>query len=194
MIPPTTTGASTPLSRSLLEHFGHELEVAPGQDRQTDHVDILVARRGGDLGGRRADAGVHHFEACISRRHGNLLGPVRMTVETGLSDEEPGRCARARPDGRHAAAASASSAPRWPIPPDTPVGARNSPKICRRVPAHSPVVPPAWARATVAGMTFRPDSAARRRSSSACETGRASRLWRHRRRPRAARLRQPDRL
>ena len=49
---------------------------------------------------------------------------------------------------------AASSAPRWPTPPLTPVGARYSPNTSRSAPAHSPVVPPAWARAMVAGMRF----------------------------------------
>ena len=65
------------------------------------------------------------------------------------------------------------------MPPDTPVGARYSPNTSRRAPAHSPVVPPAWARAMVAGMTFAPPSAARRSSSRADRTASASRDARH---------------
>ena len=58
--------------------------------------------------------------------------------------------------------------PRRPTPPLTPVGARNSPNTSRSAPAHSPVVPPAWARAMVASMMLPsgPSSAATRRSSS----------------------------
>ena len=61
--------------------------------------------------------------------------------------------------------------PRWPTPPLTPVGARYSPNTSRRAPAHSPVVPPAWARAMVAGMMFSVPSAARFSSSRARWTG-----------------------
>ena len=49
-----------------------------------------------------------------------------------------------------------------PTAAPTPVGARYSPNTSRRVPAHSPVVPPAWARAMVAGITLSPDAATRR--------------------------------
>ena len=59
----------------------------------------------------------------------------------------------------------ASVAP--PVAPATPVGARYSPKASRRVSAHSPVVPPAWARAMVASMMFSSVAATRASSSSA---------------------------
>ena len=48
----------------------------------------------------------------------------------------------------------------------TPVGARYSPNTSRSAPAHSPVVPPAWARAMVAGMTLSRSPRPHRRSSS----------------------------
>ena len=53
MIPPTTTGASTPISRSSSSTSGDELEVRAGEDRQADHVGVLVARRRRDLLGVR---------------------------------------------------------------------------------------------------------------------------------------------
>ena len=59
------------------------------------------------------------------------------------------------------------------------MGARYSPNTSRRAPAHSPVVPPAWARAMVAGMTFSPDTATRRSSSRARLTASVSRSARH---------------
>ena len=49
MIPPTTTGASTPGFAEQPHRLGHELEVRAREDRQPDHVDVLVARGGRDL-------------------------------------------------------------------------------------------------------------------------------------------------
>ncbi len=80
---------------------------------------------------------------------------------------------------RTLAAAPASSEPRCPSPPETPVGARYSPNTSRSAPAHSPVVPPACARAMVAGMRFSPDSAARLSSPNAACTPACGRAERH---------------
>ncbi len=69
--------------------------------------------------------------------------------------------------------------PPAPTAAPTPVGARYSPNTSRRRPAHSPVVPPAWARSTVAAMMFSPDSAAWRSWSSDRLTASLSRSARH---------------
>ena len=61
-----------------------------------------------------------------------------------------GRPARRPSTGRPAHRAAGTRCRGWPTPPLTPVGARYSPNTSRRAPAHSPVVPPAWARAMVA--------------------------------------------
>ena len=87
---------------------------------------------------------------------------------------------------RRAAAFTRSAMSRSPADPPpawtaalTPVGARYSPKTSRSAPAHSPVVPPAWARSIVAGMMFSPDSAAPRSWSSERLTASLSRSDRH---------------
>ncbi len=77
------------------------------------------------------------------------------------------------------ASTARNSAPRCPTPPPTPVGALYSPNTSRSAPAHSPVVPPAWARAMVAGMMFSVPSAALRSTSRARVTARPSRAERH---------------
>src|ERR1700720_3501799 len=65
---------------------------------------------------------------------------------------------RGGPSGRALAraATAASEAPNgWPTwAALIPVGARYSPNTWRSAPAHSPVVPPAWAKAMVAAMTL----------------------------------------
>ena len=91
MMPPTTTGASTPSAREQRDDLGHELEVAARQDRQADHVDVLVARRRRDLLGREADALVDDLHAGVAGGDGDLLGAVGVAVEAGLGHEEPGR-------------------------------------------------------------------------------------------------------
>ena len=91
MMPPTTTGASTPAARELGEGLGHERQVRARQDRQAHHVDVFVAGRGRDLGRAEADALVHDLHARVAGRDRDLLGAVGVTVEAGLADEEPDR-------------------------------------------------------------------------------------------------------
>ena len=90
MIPPSTTGASTPSAASRAEHVGHELEVGSGEDRQADHVGVLVACRGGDLLGGQADPGVDDFHPGVASGDGDLFGAVGVPVEAGLGDEQVG--------------------------------------------------------------------------------------------------------
>jgi hypothetical protein len=59
------------------------------------------------------------------------------------------------------------------------VGARYSPKLSRSAKPHSPVVTPALAQATEAGMTLRFSRAAARSSLSAAATAFGSRAARH---------------
>ena len=81
--------------------------------------------------------------------------PLEWPSRPGLATRSRGGppAMRLHPLG-HGVAARRSGGPRRPRP--TPVGARYSPNTSRRAPAHSPVVPPAWARAMVAGMMFSP--------------------------------------
>ena len=91
MMPPTTTGAVTPTASQLAQGLGHEVEMRTGEDREPDDVDVFVTGRGRDLRGREADALVHDLHAGITRRHRDLLGTVRVAVESGLADEDADR-------------------------------------------------------------------------------------------------------
>ena len=100
--------------------------------------------------GRESDALVDDLEAGVPGGHGDLFGPVGVTVQPRLGHQQPGwppgRLGQRPGPGHH----RAQLGPAVPdAAPDTPVGARYSPKTSRRPPAHSPVVPPAWARAMV---------------------------------------------
>ena len=67
MIPPTTTGTSTPSSRSRRDDLGDQLEVRAGEDREADDVDVLLEGRLGDLLGGQADALVDRPPCPTSR-------------------------------------------------------------------------------------------------------------------------------
>ena len=87
-MPPTTTGAPTPASRERCHDRGDQLAVRAGEDRQADHVDALLERRGCDLRGRQADPFIDHVHAGVARTDGDLLGTVGVAVEAGLADED----------------------------------------------------------------------------------------------------------
>ena len=59
-----------------------------GEDREPDHVHVLVARGGGDLLGRQADPLVDHLHADVAGADGDLLGAVRVPVEARLADQD----------------------------------------------------------------------------------------------------------
>ena len=88
MIPPTTTGASTPRSRSACHDARDQLQVRAAQDREPDDVDALLLGRGGDLRRRQADALVDDVQPDVARAHGDLLGAVGVAVEAGLADQD----------------------------------------------------------------------------------------------------------
>ena len=66
------------------------------ENRQADHIGVLVTRAGGDLLGCESDSGVDHFHAGVTRRHRDLFGTVGVAVETGLGHQQFGRSARNR--------------------------------------------------------------------------------------------------
>ena len=51
-------------------------------------MDAFLERSVDDLGRRQADAFIEHLHAAIPRPDGDLLGPVRVTVEAGLADQQ----------------------------------------------------------------------------------------------------------
>ena len=108
MIPPTTTGASTPASRRSCEGLRHQREVGAREDREADDVDVLVAGRGRDLGRREPDALVDDLHAGVAGRDRDLLGAVGVAVEAGLADEQPDRAARSRRRSRRTCSRTAS--------------------------------------------------------------------------------------
>ena len=101
MMPPTTTGTSTPVAAQAGQHLGDQVEVAARQDRKSDQVDILVPCHGGDLGGGLADALVDHLEAGVTGGQGDLLGAVAVTVQPGLGHQQPGWAPVARHESPH---------------------------------------------------------------------------------------------
>ena len=60
-------------------------------------MDALLQRGVGDAGGGEADALVDHLDAGIARGHGDLLGPVAVTVEARLAGQRPEAAAEGTP-------------------------------------------------------------------------------------------------
>ena len=167
------------------QHVGHQLGVPAGQDRQAHAVHVLGHRRGRDLRRGEPDAGVDHLEPGVAGPDGDLLDAVGVPVEAGLAQQQAqparpdlgrgGVCRLAdRGEREPAAAAAAENAP-------TPVGARYSPNTSRSAKAHSPVVTPARAQASVAAIRLTSGSSASALSrASAARTAAGSRRCRHR--------------
>ena len=146
MIPPTTTGASTPIVAQLRRATsGTSSRCEPDRiDRpitsgSSSRADAAICSSG------EADAGVDDLHAGVAGGDGDLLGAVGVAVEAGLGDEQLRRPAGAS-SARSSATAASSPAPA-PTAPPTPVGARYSPNTSRITAPHSPVVPPALASA-----------------------------------------------
>ncbi len=59
------------------------------EDREADHVDVLLDGRGGDLLGGETDPLVDDLHADVAGTDGDLLGAVGVAVEAGLGDEDP---------------------------------------------------------------------------------------------------------
>src|SRR6202000_1461564 len=68
--------------------LGDQLQVGAGEDREADHVDVLLQGRGGDLLGREADALVDDLHADVAGAQGDLLGAVGVAVEARLADQD----------------------------------------------------------------------------------------------------------
>ena len=82
MIPPTVTSTSSiPRSVEQLGHARHERHVRARQDRQPDHVDVLLEGGRGDHLGRLAEAGVDDLEALVAQAAGEHLGAPVVAVE-----------------------------------------------------------------------------------------------------------------
>src|SRR6266446_3856301 len=79
-----------PLGPELLAHRARDLEMRTGEDREAEHGRILLDRRLDDLRHRPADAAVDHLEAGLAGGDGDHLRAVRVAVEPGLADDDPG--------------------------------------------------------------------------------------------------------
>src|SRR5687767_76886 len=65
-----------------------DMHVRSGQDRQPDHVGILLQRRTHYLLRRLPEARVNHLHAGVSKRTGNHLGPTVVAIEAWLGDND----------------------------------------------------------------------------------------------------------
>ena len=89
MIPPITTStSSSPFSFSSCITLRTDVHVGAREDRQADGVRVLLQRRGDDLFGRLAEAGVDHLHAGIAQRARDDLGAAVVAVEPGLGDND----------------------------------------------------------------------------------------------------------
>src|SRR5213593_4286582 len=79
-----------PFGPELLAHRARDLEVRAGEDREAEHGRILLDRRLDDLRHRPADTAVDHLEAGLAGRDRDHLRAVRVAVEPGLADDDPG--------------------------------------------------------------------------------------------------------
>src|SRR5437763_4132784 len=79
-----------PLGPELLAHRARDLEMRTGEDREAEHGRILLDRPLDDLRHRPADAAVDHLEAGLAGRDRDHLRAVRVAVEPGLADDDPG--------------------------------------------------------------------------------------------------------
>ena len=115
---------------------------------------VLGHRGRRDLRRCQPDALIDHLEAGVAGPHGDLLGAVGVAVQPGLADQQPQPAAEFGRGLIHFAAQDHQllRGDGGPDEPETPVGARNSPKTPRRTPVHSPVVTPARAHASVASI------------------------------------------
>ena len=88
MIPPTTTGTSTPRVAQRVDDAGISSRCEPERiDRPTTWTPSWTRRRG-DLRRRQADALVDDVHARVACANGDLLGAVGVAVEAGLADED----------------------------------------------------------------------------------------------------------
>src|SRR5215207_6016016 len=72
----------------LRDDLRHQLGVRAGEDREADHVDILLDRRGDDLLRGQPDPGIDDLHADFPRPQGDLLGAVGVAVEPRLADQD----------------------------------------------------------------------------------------------------------
>ena len=87
MPPPVIRMSSRPCLDEQVAHAREERHVRAGEDREADHVDVLLHGGGGDHLGRLVQAGVDDLHAGVAQRGGDDLGAAVVAVEAGLGDE-----------------------------------------------------------------------------------------------------------
>ena len=104
MMPPAVTStSSSPSALRPAVISRQQRHVRAGQDRQPDHVDVLLERSGDDHLRRLAQAGVDDLEALVAQAAREHLRATVVAVEAGLGDEHldradgHGRDCRLRP-------------------------------------------------------------------------------------------------
>ena len=90
MIPPTKTRTRVhPLLPQQLEDPPADRQVGAREDREADHVGVLLRGGGHDLLGALAQAGVDHLHARVAQRARDDLGAAVVAVEPRLRDHDP---------------------------------------------------------------------------------------------------------
>ena len=77
-----------PLFLQQLHQARADVHVRARQDREADHVGILLQRRRDDLLRRLTEAGVNHFHSCVAERARDDLGAPVVAVKTRLGDDD----------------------------------------------------------------------------------------------------------
>jgi len=76
------------LRAQAVEHASRERHVGPGENREPDHVHVLLHRLRDDLLGRALEPRVDHLEAGVAQRLHDDLGAAVVPVEAGLRDQD----------------------------------------------------------------------------------------------------------
>src|SRR5262245_35301485 len=71
-----------------LQHPRGQRQMRTGQDRQPDHVHVLLDGLGHDLLGGPLESGVHHLDTGVTQGVGDHLGAAVVAVEAGLGDQD----------------------------------------------------------------------------------------------------------
>src|SRR5438067_857408 len=76
------------LRAQAVEHASRERHVGTGENREPDHVHVLLHRLRDDLLGRALEPRVDHLEAGVAQRLHDDLGAAVVPVEAGLCDQD----------------------------------------------------------------------------------------------------------
>ena len=80
-----------PLFAQQFHQPGADVHVGAAQNRQADHIRVLLQRRRGDLLGRLAQPRVNDFHAGVPQRPGDHLGAAVVPIESRFGDDDARR-------------------------------------------------------------------------------------------------------